>query len=82
MRRGERLVTLTEERLAELEEDAGPGDLSLRHLVPRVSPRGELPAVYSKRALCGAKVEELVGGGVLCEECLEVERTRLREPRA
>lgn len=58
------------------------GDPSLvRHLVPRVTPAGVTPAEYSTRALCGEAVDRIVGGGTICEACLEVEKTIPREPR-
>lgn len=58
--------------------DTPTSDKRIRHYVERLSPNGVLPAVYSKVALCGEKVEELtpIHNGKICQKCVDESRRR------
>lgn len=63
------------EQLKPVTTDAAPPptDDRLRHFTRRVSPEGVLPARYSRTALCGAEVRELLidHGPDVCQECVD-----------
>lgn len=59
-------------------EPPSTDDPRVRHFVERISPKGELPPRYSRFALCGKKVDELVftHNGEICQKCVEVQQQK------
>ena len=53
-------------------------DKRIRHYVERLTPKGVEPALYSKIALCGERVEELVfdHNASICQGCIDESRKR------
>lgn len=56
-------------------------DDRVRHYVKRLTPNGVVPAQYSKFALCGAEIKELLTdhNGKICQKCIEESRKVKRE---
>lgn len=53
-------------------------DKRKRHYVERLTPKGVKPPLYSKIALCGEEVEEIVVGhsAEICQTCIDEARRR------
>jgi len=53
-------------------------DARIRHYVQRLSPKGEVPVVWSKIALCGTEIQEVFvdQNGEICQACVDESRRR------
>ncbi|KKM21311.1 hypothetical protein LCGC14_1636680 [marine sediment metagenome] len=53
-------------------------DKRKRHIVERITPKGQIPPCYSDVALCGAKIAGIVfeHNGEICQECVDEQMKR------
>lgn len=53
-------------------------DDRVRHIVERLSPKGVEPIAYSKVALCGYRIRELVEtySEEICQKCVDIQRKK------
>lgn len=77
------MVSQAAEAKPELAGAGGIRDDRVRHYVERTTPRGVEPPRFSRVALCGAEVRELVleRGTAICQACVDDVRRRPVEPR-
>ena len=56
-------------------------DARKRHIIERTSPIGITPPLYSRTALCGEVMREMVieHNGEICQECVDIQKKKPRE---
>ena len=69
---------MSTETVTRTEQDQGTKDARVRHYVERLTPKGVKPPLYSKLALCGEEVKEVVldHSGAVCQACIDESQRR------